>query len=151
MPLTEALHELATEIPSRIIAYTHDIAVTDDSYKIEEGTKSYELLSRYNKGVIYTTISLFRKRALAKLFGIDESEILVINNGVNLPDFMNFHDEYRETKVYDRNMDHFIPVFFRWFRKLGLINLSDTQEEEMQKDEVEDTDANELKVEDLPF
>ena len=92
LPLTEALHELAGKIPTKFIAYTHDLALIDESYKIEKGTRTYELLSRYNKSVTYTTISLFRKRALAQLQGIDENEILVINNGVNLPEFMNFHE-----------------------------------------------------------
>ena len=49
--------------------------------------------------------------------------------------FMNFHDEYKKTKVYDSKMDHFIPVFFRWFKKLGLITLSEDQEDEMFKSE----------------
>ncbi len=45
--------------------------------------------------------------------------------------FMNFHDEYKKTKVYDSNMDHYIPAFFRWFKSLGLISINDQQEDEM--------------------
>ena len=49
--------------------------------------------------------------------------------------FMNFHDEYCKTKVYNSKIDHYIPAFFRWFKKLGLVSLSDDQEDEMFKDE----------------
>ena len=48
---------------------------------------------------------------------------------------MNFHDEYKKTKVYDSEMDHYIPAFFRWFQKLGLISISKDEEEEMFKSE----------------
>lgn len=56
--------------------------------------------------------------------------------------FMNFHDEYKKTKAYDSKMDHYIPAFFRWFKSLGLVTLSDDQEEEMFK-------AESLKLSDL--
>jgi hypothetical protein len=36
LSLTQALHELAGIIPTKFIAYTHDLAVIDPSYKIEK-------------------------------------------------------------------------------------------------------------------
>lgn len=102
LPLTEALHELSGEIPTKFIAYTHDLAVIDPSYKIEKGTKTYDILSRYNENVTYTAISKFRKNAMVELYGVDENKIEIINNGVNLPDFMRFQEDTMNLiKKYD--------------------------------------------------
>lgn len=51
--------------------------------------------------------------------------------------FMNFYSEYRKTKQYNPKMDHFIPVFWRWFKKLGLITISEDEENIMIKAESE--------------
>jgi len=93
LPLTEALHELSGEMPTKFIAYTHDLALMDPSYRIERGTKTYDILSRYNENVTYTAISKFRKNAMVELYGVDEKKINIINNGVNIPDFMKFHED----------------------------------------------------------
>ena len=33
--------------------------------------------------------------------------------------FMNFFNEYSRTKVYNSAMDHYLPVFFNWFKNLN--------------------------------
>lgn len=47
--------------------------------------------------------------------------------------FMEFWDEYKKTKVYNPGMNHYIPVFFTWFKKLGFIIISTEDENEMNK------------------
>ena len=42
--------------------------------------------------------------------------------------FMNFYNEYQKTKVFNPKMNHYIPVFFEWFRKLKYIDLTDEKE-----------------------
>ena len=47
--------------------------------------------------------------------------------------FMNFYDEYKSTKAYDKEMNHYLPVFFRWFKNLGYITIDEDKEQEMYK------------------
>jgi len=42
--------------------------------------------------------------------------------------FMKFYKAYQETGVMNSKINHYLPVFFRWFRKLGYIELTDQQE-----------------------
>jgi len=49
--------------------------------------------------------------------------------------FMNFYDEYKKTKVYNSDMDHYLPVFYRWFKRLGYIIIDKETENKIQTDE----------------
>ena len=45
--------------------------------------------------------------------------------------FMKFYNEYIETKTYNPDIKPFVPVFFRWFKKLGYIELDEQVEQDM--------------------
>ena len=49
--------------------------------------------------------------------------------------FMEFYDSYQKTKVLP-DMNHYVPVFFRWFKKLGYITLTEAQEMNIHEAEV---------------
>ena len=49
--------------------------------------------------------------------------------------FMEFYNQYQKEKVLP-DMNHYVPVFFRWFKKLGYITLSEEQEMEIHEAEV---------------
>lgn len=49
--------------------------------------------------------------------------------------FMVYYDYYKENKQMKPGINHYVPVFWKWFKKLELIDISDDQENEM--DEVE--------------
>jgi len=49
--------------------------------------------------------------------------------------FMDFFDEYQKTKIYNPLMDHYIPVFYRWFKKLQYITSTEEQDVEIAKTE----------------
>jgi hypothetical protein len=51
--------------------------------------------------------------------------------------FLNFLEEYKKTKVYNSEMDHYIPVFWRWFKKLGISTITDDDEMRMLVNESE--------------
>ena len=42
--------------------------------------------------------------------------------------FMDFYNEHQKTKVFNPKMNHYIPVFFEWFRKLKYIDITDEKE-----------------------
>jgi uncharacterized LabA/DUF88 family protein len=51
--------------------------------------------------------------------------------------FMEFYDSYKKTKVVP-DMNHYIPVFFRWFKKLKYITLTGAQEIKLQEETVKE-------------
>lgn len=50
--------------------------------------------------------------------------------------FMNFYGDYIKTRVYNPEMNHYLPVFYRWFKKLGYIDVSESYEERILNEEV---------------
>ncbi|GAF87968.1 unnamed protein product, partial [marine sediment metagenome] len=42
--------------------------------------------------------------------------------------FMEFYNDYKETQVISPNLNHYIPVFYRWFKRLKYIELTDKQD-----------------------
>ena len=42
--------------------------------------------------------------------------------------FMDFYNEYQKNKIFNPKMNHYIPLFFKWFRKLNYIDLTDEKE-----------------------
>ena len=51
--------------------------------------------------------------------------------------FINFYTEYQETKALNPKMNHYIEVFFRWFRKLNYIDITDEKELQLAESESE--------------
>ena len=41
--------------------------------------------------------------------------------------FMKFWNQYKKTRVYNSAMDHYLPVFFRWFKNLGYIQITEDE------------------------
>lgn len=51
--------------------------------------------------------------------------------------FMNFYKEYQETQVFSGRMNHYVPVFFQWFRKLKFIDITNKKELSLAESESE--------------
>jgi len=83
--LTEALEQLALELPGRFVAWTHDLAWTDDQYAAQRHPgEPWDRYARAIPGVRYVAVSDERARQLAELTGLAREEIAVVPNGIDL-------------------------------------------------------------------
>ena len=82
--LTEALAGLAAERAGVFIAWTHDLAWTDDQYLAQrhEG-RPWSLFATVARGVRYIAISEKAANELAALTGLARAKIAVVPNGVD--------------------------------------------------------------------
>ena len=49
--------------------------------------------------------------------------------------FMGFLTEYQKSKTLNPSMNQYIPIFFKWFKKLGYIQIDESKENEMREHE----------------
>ncbi|HEV2009431.1 MAG TPA: glycosyltransferase family 4 protein [Candidatus Limnocylindria bacterium] len=82
--LTEALANLASELPGRFVAWTHDLAWTDAQYagQLHEG-RPWSLFRTALTGVRYVAVSEKARDELVALTGIPKSKVAVVPNGVD--------------------------------------------------------------------
>lgn len=98
LPFTCALDELVTRWHERIRFYfwCHDFSLNNPAYikQIPDPEKyPWNLLSKFNRGAGYITISKLRQRQLARLFGVDADTIQVIPNGIDVQTFLNLSEK----------------------------------------------------------
>ncbi len=100
LPLTAALHTLATERGVRFIAWCHDFAWADDLYLPEMHTGyPWDLLRTRWPSVCYVVVSEHRRQQLAELLNISPQEIHVIPPGVDIAEFFKLEPETRRLIV----------------------------------------------------
>ena len=82
--LTEALANLALELPGRFVAWTHDLAWTDAQYagQLHEG-RPWSLFRTALPGVRYVAVSEKARDELVALTGIPRAAVEVVPNGVD--------------------------------------------------------------------
>jgi mannosylglucosylglycerate synthase len=89
LALTAALREVARTASVRLIGWCHDFAFGDPVYmgELHDGSP-WDLLREKWDGVKYVVVSAARQRELAALFGIPESEIVVVPPGLDAAEFL---------------------------------------------------------------
>src|SRR5439155_7725862 len=88
MPFNLALVAALLDLERPLLAWTHDLAWTQDQYASyrREGWP-YELLGRPQRRVTYVTISRLRQRELAALFDLPVARVPVVPNAVDAMEF----------------------------------------------------------------
>lgn len=82
--LTEALVRLAAAHPGRFIAWTHDLAWTDEQYAAQRHAgRPWSLFATAHPGVRYVAVSDKAADELAQLTGLARARIQVVPNGVD--------------------------------------------------------------------
>ncbi|HEY75385.1 MAG TPA: glycosyltransferase family 4 protein [Thermoflexia bacterium] len=96
LPLTGALHTLAEEGATRLIAWCHDFAWQDVLYTPDlHPGYPWDLLRTPWPGVRYVVVSADRRGKLAALLDIPEAEIRVVYPGVDVDAFLKLEPETR--------------------------------------------------------
>ena len=96
LPLTGALRLLADERITRFVAWCHDFAWQDTLYTPDlHPGYPWDLLRTPWPGVRYVVVSTDRRRKLAALLNIPESEIRVVYPGVDVAEFLKLGPEVR--------------------------------------------------------
>jgi mannosylglucosylglycerate synthase len=86
LALTAALHALLTEgLRARFVAWHHDLAVTQASYReaLHPGFP-WDLLRKPWPGVVHVSVSQARRAELTEHLGIPPADIQVIHNGLDI-------------------------------------------------------------------
>lgn len=96
LPLTAALRILSDERVTHLIAWCHDFAWQDELYTPDlHPGYPWDLLRTPWPGVRYVVVSAHRRRQLAALLGMPETEIRVVNPGVDVVRFLKLEPETR--------------------------------------------------------
>jgi glycosyltransferase involved in cell wall biosynthesis len=111
---TVALAELAAEKRSHYIAWTHDATYLDPDCTIPHHGYPWDILRRPVPGVTYVANSDFRRKNLAKLFGVPASRITVVPNPVDLPFWLALSETgrwlHQELRLWDQDLVLFTPT-----------------------------------------
>jgi glycosyltransferase involved in cell wall biosynthesis len=111
---TAALAELAAEKSGHYVAWTHDSTYLDPDCAIPHYGYPWDLLRRPVPGVTYVAISDFRRKNLAKLFGVAASRITVVANPVDLPFWLALSETgrwlHQELRLWDQDLVLFTPT-----------------------------------------
>ncbi len=111
---TAALAELAAEKTSHYLAWTHDATYLDPDCTIPHYGYPWDILRRPVPGVTYVAISDFRRKNLAKLFGVAPSRITVVPNPVDLPFWLALSETgrwlHQELRLWDQDLVLFTPT-----------------------------------------
>ena len=87
LPLTLALHRLASDERIRVVSWNHDSPYFCDSPLLEMGADQWNILKEYNPDVFYVTISEERRREFEDLYGVTGLD--VIPDGIDPVTFFN--------------------------------------------------------------
>jgi glycosyltransferase involved in cell wall biosynthesis len=112
---TISLKNLSRIKGKKFIAWCHDAAYLDPNYVLPPPQKEpWSVLAEKIEGVIYVTISRWRRRGLAELFNVDEREIVVIPNGIDLYELWRLEGRVKELvnakKLLEADMIFFLPT-----------------------------------------
>jgi len=111
---TAALAELAAEKTSRYLAWTHDATYLDPDCAIPHYGYPWDILRSPVPGVTYVAISDFRRKNLAKLFGVPASRITLVPNPVDLPFWLGLSETgrwlHQELRLWDQDLVLFTPT-----------------------------------------
>jgi glycosyltransferase involved in cell wall biosynthesis len=111
---TAALAELAAEKVSHYIAWTHDATYLDPDCTIPHHGYPWDILRKPVPGVTYVANSDFRRKNLAKLFGVAASRITVVPNPVDLPFWLALSETgrwlHQELRLWDQELVLFTPT-----------------------------------------
>ncbi len=89
MPLTAALKQLADGRVTRFLSWSHDLAHKDPLYSEDlHSGYPWNLLRTPWRDVRYVAVSAHRRKTMAGLLGIPESEIRVVHPGVEIAQFL---------------------------------------------------------------
>ncbi|MCD6472420.1 glycosyltransferase family 4 protein [Candidatus Aerophobetes bacterium] len=115
LALTSALNEIVNEFHQGIKFYfwCHDAALINPDYKIKEPSwYPYNLLSNFNQNAAYIAISEWRKNQLSQLFGVSESLIKVIPNGIDIKSFLRISDSVWKMASHEKIFDEDLVMLF---------------------------------------
>jgi len=111
---TAALAELAAEKVNHYIAWTHDATYLDPDCTIPHYGYPWDILRRPVSGATYVANSDFRRKHLAKLFGVPASRITVVPNPVDLPFWLALSETgrwlHQELRLWDQELVLFTPT-----------------------------------------
>jgi glycosyltransferase involved in cell wall biosynthesis len=111
---TAALAELAAEKTSHYVAWSHDSTYLDPDCTIPHYGYPWDILRKPVPGVTYVAISHFRRKNLAKLFGVPASHITVVPNPVDLPFWLGLSETgrwlHQELRLWDQDLVLFTPT-----------------------------------------
>ena len=84
LPLTRALHRLASRTRCRLIAWCHDLSWTNPLYlPLMRSQEPWTLLAQPAAGVSYVAVSNARRDELQRLLG-DDATVRTIINGIEI-------------------------------------------------------------------
>jgi glycosyltransferase involved in cell wall biosynthesis len=115
LALTAALHQLAKRVPTRFIAWCHDLAWTNPQYSagLHPGAPWSLLRTPIPRGT-YVTVSRDRQRELSALLGMPVGAIEVVPNGVDPGEFLNLTPTGRRLartlRLWDPQVVLLLPV-----------------------------------------
>jgi len=102
---TYALKNLRRIPNLKIVAWCHDAAYLDPTYKLPTPLEEpWSILREKIDGITYVTISEWRRKGLANLFGVDKEEITVIPNGIDLFELWQLKEEKFRKFIEERNL-----------------------------------------------
>jgi len=111
---TAALAELAAEKTGHYVAWTHDATYLDPDCTIPHYGYPWDILRRPVSGATYVANSDFRRKNLAKLFGVAASRITVVPNPVDLPFWLALSETgrwlHQELRLWDQDLVLFTPT-----------------------------------------
>ena len=87
LPLTSALHRLASKGGIRVVSWNHDSPYFYDSPPLAMGADQWNILKEYDPDVFYVTISEERRREFEDLYGVTGLD--VIPDGIDPVTFFN--------------------------------------------------------------
>ena len=103
LALTLAVWKLAET--KTTVAWVHDLTATNKNYSLPNPTHlPWALMHRAHPNVRYVAVSEQRRREIATTFGLDESKIPVIENGLDLRDLLALD-----------------PAFYQWLAKIDFL------------------------------
>ncbi|MFA9288753.1 MAG: glycosyltransferase family 4 protein [Weeksellaceae bacterium] len=114
LAFTEAFHEYAKNSSQKIIVYIHDhMYVKLDHLNLDaiRSEKEKKLLTTVIPNATYVTISHTIQKQLAKVLPLSESDIHVVYNGINIPEFMQISPRIWELFRSKDILTHF-PIIF---------------------------------------
>jgi glycosyltransferase involved in cell wall biosynthesis len=89
IPAAKAFRKLATELPTKFIAWCHDHVLLTPYYADKDKDKyPWTVISEKDKNMNYVVVSKTQQKHMAKLFGVDKKQLKVVPNGVPIKNFL---------------------------------------------------------------
>ena len=103
LPLTLALHKLADNGVVSLVSWNHDSPFFYEAFPEYLNNLSWDIIRSYNKNIHYVTISESRVKEFRSLYGKKDSQVYLINNGIDPLRFFRL-DRYTIRLIQEENL-----------------------------------------------